>query len=266
MTRCEADTHDSQLSEAGRLIVPRRGDRHGPLSPLLLVLTIVTGLVDAFSYLCLGRVLVANMTGNIVFGGFALGGAPGFTWWALLLSAGAVMIGAWIGGNLIARHSHRGRLLSVASAIESAVLAGAWLASLIAPQPYVGVHLAVLIAILGVALGLQNATARSLQVPDLATSVLTLTIIGIAADTAARVGSRWGRRSVPVLTMFLGGAAGAALVVSGLGPLDLALSACLAAAVAAAAATTFRSTGAWTEWEPPAPPAALHLRYRGRLH
>ncbi len=263
MTRGGADTRGGQLSEAGRLIVPRRGDRHGPLSPLLLILTIVTGLVDAFSYLCLGRVLVANMTGNIVFGGFALGGTPGFTWWALLLAAGAVMTGAWIGG-IIARQSHRGRLLSVAAAIESVLLAGAWLASLIGPQPYAGVHLAVLIAILGVALGLQNATARSLQVPDLTTSVLTLTIIGIAADTATRAGSRWGRRSVPVLTMFLGGAAGAALVASSLGPLDLALSACLAAAVAGAAAVTFRSTRAWTQWEPPAPPTAP--RYRKRLH
>ena len=38
---------------------------------------LVTGLVDAFSYLVLGHVFVANMTGNVVFLGFAIAGAPG---------------------------------------------------------------------------------------------------------------------------------------------------------------------------------------------
>ena len=47
----------------------------GPLPLLLIGLTVVTGLVDAFSYLCLGHVFVANMTGNVVFLGFALSGA-----------------------------------------------------------------------------------------------------------------------------------------------------------------------------------------------
>lgn len=45
---------------------------HGPLPPLLIVLTVVTGLVDSVSYLALGQVFVANMTGNIIFLGFGL--------------------------------------------------------------------------------------------------------------------------------------------------------------------------------------------------
>ena len=53
--------------------------KHGPLPALLLGLTVVTGLVDAVSVLSLGRVFVANMTGNVVFVGFALAGAPGFS-------------------------------------------------------------------------------------------------------------------------------------------------------------------------------------------
>ena len=44
----------------------------GPLPPLMLMLTVVTGLVDAVSYLRLGRVFVANMTGNFVFLGFGV--------------------------------------------------------------------------------------------------------------------------------------------------------------------------------------------------
>lgn len=64
------------LREAWATLVPDPAGRHGPLPPLLLVLTVVTGLVDAVSYLELGRVFVANMTGNVVFTGFALAGAP----------------------------------------------------------------------------------------------------------------------------------------------------------------------------------------------
>jgi hypothetical protein len=66
----------------------------GPLPPLLLTLTVVTGVVDAVSILRLGRVFVANMTGNVMFSAFALVGAmtaacccglwqrPNWSWWA----------------------------------------------------------------------------------------------------------------------------------------------------------------------------------------
>ena len=39
----------------------------------------MTGVVDAVSILRLGRVFVANMTENVVFSGFALIRAPGFS-------------------------------------------------------------------------------------------------------------------------------------------------------------------------------------------
>jgi Protein of unknown function (DUF1275) len=54
------------LDDLKGVLVPGRTRSHGPLPPLLLSLTFVTGLVDAFSYLVLGHVFVANMTGNVV--------------------------------------------------------------------------------------------------------------------------------------------------------------------------------------------------------
>jgi Protein of unknown function (DUF1275) len=54
---------------------PWAAGEHGPLPAILVALTVVTGLVDAVSYLALGHVFVANMTGNVVFLGFALAGA-----------------------------------------------------------------------------------------------------------------------------------------------------------------------------------------------
>lgn len=66
------------ITEVRETLAPSRSGRFGPLPPLLIAMTVVTGLVDAFSYLVLGHVFVANMTGNVVFLGFAVAGAHGF--------------------------------------------------------------------------------------------------------------------------------------------------------------------------------------------
>src|SRR5438874_6766954 len=87
------------LADIRDVVVPRRAGRHGPLPPLLLGLTLVTGLVDAFSYLLLGHVFVANMTGNVVFLGFALAGATGFSIAASLVALGSFVCGALLGGK-----------------------------------------------------------------------------------------------------------------------------------------------------------------------
>jgi uncharacterized membrane protein YoaK (UPF0700 family) len=237
------------LRDAWRLIVPRADDPHGPLPPLLLLLTLVTGLVDAFSYLQLGHVLVANMTGNVVFLGFAVGRAPGFVWWASLLAIGTFLAGALLGGRLVLAYgAHRGRHLLGAAAVETALVAVALVLALVLDAPYDDGAVVVFVIVLGIALGVQNATARALAVPDLTTTVLTLTLTGIASDSHVAGGgdSRLGRRAVPIVTMFLGGLIGALLTVHGHGPVDLAVATGVLLVVAAAAATTVRSEGAWT--------------------
>src|ERR1700682_3997308 len=85
-------------------------ERHGPLPALLLVLTMVTGLVDAVSYLKLGHVFVANMTGNVVFLGFAVADAQDFSIPLSLAAIGAFLTGALAGGRLGSSGGHhRGR-------------------------------------------------------------------------------------------------------------------------------------------------------------
>src|SRR6476660_4912207 len=76
---------------------------HGPLPALMLVLTVLTGVVDAVSILSLGRVFVANMTGNVVFVGFALAGAAGFSLSASLAGLAGFLVGAGAGGRLSRR-------------------------------------------------------------------------------------------------------------------------------------------------------------------
>src|SRR6266446_3779192 len=93
-----------------------------PLARALLVLTFSTGLVDAVSYLGLGSVFTANMTGNIVLLGFGIAGAGGLPIAAPFASFGAYALGAIAGGR-IARHVQKERLLRTGLAIEVALLA-----------------------------------------------------------------------------------------------------------------------------------------------
>ncbi|MFF7633211.1 DUF1275 family protein [Kitasatospora sp. NPDC008050] len=74
-----------------------------------------------------------------------------------------------------------------------------------------------MIALLAVAMGLRNGTVRKLGVPDLTTTVLTLTLTGIAADSSLAGGAnpRLGGRLYAVLAMLAGAAPGAALVIHG---------------------------------------------------
>ena len=210
------------------MLVPRRGSGHGPLPPLLLALTFVTGLVDAFSYLLLGHVFVANMTGNVVFLGFAIAGAPGFSIPASLVALGSFVFGALIGGKFASRlGNHRGHLLAAATSFQALLLGASVVVAGAGGEPVTGGYRYAVIVLLGLSMGTQNATARKLAVPDLTTTVLTLTITGVAADSAIAggPGSAAGRRLVAVAAMLVGALVGAALAlhVHILAPLVIAL-------------------------------------------
>src|SRR2546430_735151 len=116
--------------------------------------TLVTGLVDAFSYLVLGHVFVANMTGNVVFLAFALAGAPGFSILASLVALGAFVLGS-LGGGLLGSHlgQHRGHLLSVAAALQALLLAAAVVLAAVSGNPVSPGFSSGLIIVLGVAMG-----------------------------------------------------------------------------------------------------------------
>ncbi len=197
-------------------LVPPPDGRHGPLPQFLVALTVVTGLVDAFSYLVLGHVFVANMTGNVVFLGFALAGAPGFSIGASAVALVSFWFGALVGGKVGARFgTNRAELLATAASIQAAFLGVAVVLAAVSGNPVsVGFRYPLILS-LSLGMGIQNATARKLAVPDLTTTVLTLTITGIAADTsnAGAAGSSNGRRVVSVTSMLLGALIGAVFVL-----------------------------------------------------
>jgi uncharacterized membrane protein YoaK (UPF0700 family) len=205
--------------------------RH-PLTRALLALTFTTGLVDAVSYLGLGRVFTANMTGNVVLLGFGIAGSGGLPVLAPIISLVAFLIGAVVGGvlarRLLDRHAEH---LGTALAVEVSLIA---LAAIIAAAIAVRERTFsgdLLIALLALAMGVRNATIRRIGVPDLTTTVLTGTLTALAADSPLTGGSGRGltRRAAAVVAMLIGALAGALLLKTSIA-LPLALAAALALA------------------------------------
>lgn len=193
---------------------------HAPLPWLLLLLSVTTGLVDAASVLGLGKVFTANMTGNVVFLGFAAAGTPGFRVAPYLVAILSFVTGALIAGRT--GHAHGGRplrrWLTVAAIVEAGLL---WIAAAVALHFDIASltpdwRLYAIIALTGVAMGFRNGTIRQLKVPDLTTTVLTLTITGLAADSSLAGGGNpnWARRIGSVMAIFAGAAIGALLLLN----------------------------------------------------
>jgi len=184
----------------------------------LLGMTAVTGLVDAVSFLSLGRVFTANMTGNIVLLAFATAHVPGLSIARSLTALLAFLAGAVLGGRVMARASAdsqirfaaRAFLLEVAFLFAASFCAIGYRADLIEDS----FQSFALIALTALAMGTRNAAVRKLAIPDLTTTVLTLTITGIGADSSLAKGNnpRLGRRVAAVAAMFLGAALGAVVI------------------------------------------------------
>lgn len=224
--------------------------QHGPLPGLLLLLTVATGVVDAVSILALGRVFIANMTGNVVFTGFALAGAPGFSLQAALLALAGFVVGAGVGGHLVRRIPSRGALLARATTAELGLLLVASVVALAAGEPFGTAARDLITVLAAVALGIQNAIARSLAVPDATTTVLTMTITGFAADLRDRNWRVLLRRSLVVLAMLVGGVVGAVIVLHVGASWALLVATALVAVVAVGAWWAARAPAAWQTQRP----------------
>jgi uncharacterized membrane protein YoaK (UPF0700 family) len=211
--------------------------RH-PLPRALLVLTFTTGIVDAVSFLGLGKVFTANMTGNVVLLGFGIAGAGGLPIAAPFASLGAYTLGA-IGGGRVARHVGKERLLPTALAIEVALLAAAAVLAAttrIAPGAAAAY---LLIIVLAFVMGLRSACIRRLGASDISTVVLTMLLVDLASESPLAGGSGLGslRRSSAVVLMGAGALAGALLL-----RVDVALPLGISAGLALLVREAYRTT------------------------
>ena len=188
------------------------------LTCALLGMTAVTGLVDAVSFLSFGHVFTANMTGNIVLLAFASTGVPQVSLARSITALVGFLAGAAAGGRIMSGASAAVQLRAAGSvfALEIVFLIGATLAALgySVDSPPHFLQLYAMIAFTAIAMGMRNAAVRKLAVPDLTTTVLTLTITGLAADSALAHGTnpRWQRRVAAVVAMFAGAALGSIIL------------------------------------------------------
>ncbi|WP_232680226.1 YoaK family protein [Nocardioides sp. R-C-SC26] len=182
---------------------------------LMLVLTFGTGIIDAVGYLGLDRVFTGNMTGNVVILGMAVTGADDLPLLGPVLALVGFMAGAALGGRVLksaaGAWTRRTTLLFGSVALIEFALAGALIGA--GERTPHGLALATT-GLLGVAMGIQGATARFIAVKEVTTVVVTSTILGLAADSvfgSGKSGSS-GRRLLAVSLIIAGAAAGAVLL------------------------------------------------------
>ena len=199
---------------------PALSDR---LSMGLLVLTAVSGIVDAVSFLGLGNIFTANMTGNVALLAFAAVGAPGISIARSITSLAAFLSGAGLGGYFgrgVAGPFRR-RWLLLCATCEAALLVAAAIAGIAIDGDSTALvdRQYAVIVLTALAMGLRNATVQQLAVPGLTTTtVLTTTMTGLAADFALAGGSNphMRRRLGSIASLFVGAAIGAVLLRFGL--------------------------------------------------
>jgi uncharacterized membrane protein YoaK (UPF0700 family) len=177
----------------------------------LYMISGVCGLVDAACFLALGAVFAEMMTGNLLLFFFNVGtGQSPFEHAAYLMALAAFAVGAVCGGRVVRSAYGQTRLGFM---IEWVLLAVAVALSMVVPLGADDLGRDIVISILAVAMGLQNALLRKHGVPDLATNVMTLTMTALVAESRASggAGERWQRRFGSIATFALCALIGAAL-------------------------------------------------------
>lgn len=177
-----------------------------------LLLGGAAGYLDAVGYLTLG-IFTANMTGNTVLLGIAIGQARGPATLRVLLAVAAFVLGAAAGALLRGR-----RRTGSVFAGEAACLLAALAVWLHLRHPYPGSIIPVptafpLIVLLSAAMGAQSAAVRRVGEQRISTTYVTGTLTTLAVDAVAEVLARWegtprpsadpaapARSSLPLLT------------------------------------------------------------------
>ena len=133
---------------------------------------------------------------------------------ALISFAVGALLGGWMTRKMVPQDS--GATLAHALIIETIFFFFAAAVSIGFTAPYEEHKLksSLVIALTAVAMGLRNSVVRRLAIPDLTTTVLTLTIAAFAADSSLAGGDnpRWQRRGAAILAILAGATAGACML------------------------------------------------------
>jgi uncharacterized membrane protein YoaK (UPF0700 family) len=211
------------MSETTARVSPEvaSGERHDDVlarNRLLVLLTLSSGSVDAICFLGLGKVFTAFMTGNFVFLGLRIGGAPGPHTLSVIVAMAGFAAGVLLATRIVspaARSDVWPRRVTVAltvTLIAQAAFAALWLS--------VGGHgslttVQCLLGISALGMGFQTAAVFSLGIQGVFTTAATATFTVLSGDSAHWSNTEPERRRLATLLIALtaGAVAGGLLVV-----------------------------------------------------
>lgn len=184
----------------------------------LYLISSICGLIDAVCFLALGHVFAEMMTGNLLLLALSIGKGQLLEGSAQYLPAIiSFSLGALLGGRIL-RGPQKMRERRVGFAIEGAILWGATALAAFGSPAAGNLQGQILIAVLALGMGIQNAMVRVHGVPDLATNVMTVTYTGIIADSGLAGGDNrnWRRRALSIGLFCASAAVGALLLGFGI--------------------------------------------------
>ena len=183
---------------------------------LLDALTFSSGAIDSISFLGLGKVFTAFMTGNVAFLGMKIAGSPQPRLVSVLASMAAFAVGIFL-ATIISGEQKSGVMWSPRTTVVLGV-------SLLADLGFVAIWFAnsgqpsdgavpILLAVWGLAMGLQSGAVRKLKVEGIFTTAATGTFMVLAADAVNWKKTRDERRRARfvLLSLVIGATAGAYL-------------------------------------------------------
>jgi uncharacterized membrane protein YoaK (UPF0700 family) len=183
---------------------------------LLAALTFSSGAIDAISFIALGKVFTAFMTGNVVFLGLRAAGAPGPDVLTVGLSLAAFAVGVFASTRMVGASRDKGvwsnrvtRALAGVVLAQAAFAAG-WIA--VSGQPSGGM-IDLLVAISALAMGIQSGAILSLGVQGVFTTAATATLMYLSRELAAESSAAERARHAGVLLALLAGATAGGLLL-----------------------------------------------------
>jgi uncharacterized membrane protein YoaK (UPF0700 family) len=181
-------------------------------------LTVSSGAVDAISFIALGKVFTAFMTGNLVFLGMRVAGAPAPSVATILASLGAFSCGVLLSTRIVASVQasstwpRQVTLALGASLIAHAGFLVVWLLSNGQPAER---SLPALLAFWGLAMGMQSGAVRALHVEGVFTTAATATVIYLAGAILSWPATVLDRRRLAnvLVSLVIGATVGALLLL-----------------------------------------------------
>jgi uncharacterized membrane protein YoaK (UPF0700 family) len=178
----------------------------------VILLAVVSGADDVFSFVALAGVFTSVMTGNLILFGLAVGQADLLAVVTPVVSIGAFLLGVYVASRWL-RRTRTGptepwplRVTAVLAygLVEHLVVVITWLVT--AGEPGRVVRL-VMLALLASAMGVQSAAVGTISAPGVATTYFTGTLTRLATEVATVGRPATMRRQVMVLVAVVAGAA-----------------------------------------------------------